>query len=730
MVNPPDDPARAVGQGNDSALWVPSKSPRTSSGTALAERPATPTDVATPATPAAPTEAPVARPPASTPVPVHPGAPTEVEQRFPVAADLAGRRVEIDQTALARTIDRSVGLVRDQQERPGGYWVAELEANAVLNSEWIFTLHYLGLLERNAERAERLAQHLLSTQREDGSWALHWVGDGDLDATIEAYAALKLVGYEQDHPALAKARAFIHERGGLIEARMVTRIYLALIGEFPWQGTPGMPAQVIFLPHWMKMNIYDMSYWARTCTVPLLILCTLQNTRPVPAGRGCGELFLHAPRSDELSFESPDGFFSWSNFFVQTDKIIKIARRAPIKITEGPALRACERWIREHQDEPGDWGGILPAITHCLMALSSLGHDETDDAVRRGLEALYRHEIDATRDDGVRQTHIQPCVSPVWDTVWCMMALQEADVSRDDAQLDEATTWMYEQQITRPGDWAVKNPEVPAGGWAFQFANDFYPDIDDTSVVLMSLLRSGIASESELAQFDLGMRWMLGLQNSDGGFGAFEKDNCDETWNKIIFNDANNMLDPSTVDVSGRVIEFLGRLGRSAEDPSVKPIVDYVLSEQESDGKWWGRWGTNYVYGTWSVLAGLHTVGLPPSHPAVARGAAWLESYQNADGGFGESCDSYEPGREAEKCASTPSQTAWALLGLLAAGRGKGDSAVRAAQWLIDRQKDDGDWDELEFTGNGFPGVFYLRYHMYRLYFPLLALARWRKAIA
>ena len=632
----------------------------------------------------------------------------------PGRATLSG----IGEAALDCAIERAASRLLSLQ-RPDGHFCAELEANGGLSAQWILCRRYVGLADR--DREQRLIRYLRSTQQADGGWCLYHGAPSDVATTCQVYFAAKLAGHHPDEPWLARARELIRARGGVESSSVINKIYLALFGQYDWAGVPSLPVSVMFMPRGMAFNIYEMAYWARTCVIPLLILCWKKKEYPTPPAARIDELYVTPRERLEHRIEKEVPTFSWRNFFLQADRVLKAFEKVPIEFHREKAARRAEQWILEHQDQDGSWGGIFPAMTHSVMALYALGYPTDRGPVRRGLEAIAALEI--AEGDTIR---VQPCVSPVWDTAWAVIALAKAGLRRDDPRLRSATDWLYARQIRKPGDWSVKCPGVTPGGWAFQYHNDCYPDTDDTSTVLIALLNSHYRDDpAKKEAFEIGIQWLLGLQNDDGGWGAFERDVDNEIYDEILFNDAKNMLDPSTVDVSGRCLEVLGKLGYPRTHKAVARGLRYLRKEQESDGKWWGRWGVNYIYGTWSALCGLAAVKEPPESPIIARGAAFLERTQRPEGSWGESCASYEGGAPGVG-AGTASQTAWAVMGLLAAGRGSGQACRRGIGWLLEAQRPNGEWDEREFTGTGFPGVFYLRYHYYRLYFPLLALARYR----
>ncbi|MCI0343595.1 MAG: squalene--hopene cyclase [Planctomycetales bacterium] len=623
-------------------------------------------------------------------------------------------------------VDAAIGAARDRLlalRDPEGFWLGELEADATLNAEYVMFHAFLGI--EDPETVAGLGRRLRDLQLEDGGWGLYPGAPADLSATVEAIFALRLAGARAGDPALEKARDLVLSRGGIMKARILTKIFLAYFGQFDWRGLPLIPVEWMFMPRISAFNIYEFACWARAYTIPLMILNAKRPFCRVPSEAAVDDLYAEPEGLRDFSFVADSPLFSWKNFFGLADKVLKILERNPWKISRGWALRKAERWILEHQDEPGDWGGIFPAMMNSVMALVTLGYPMDHPAVAKGCAALRRLAI----ADGDR-VRMQPCVSPVWDTAWGVLALLSAGVASSDARVQGSLAWLASRQIRRPGDWAVKAPDVEPGGWAFQFHNDSYPDIDDSSVVLMALAERQATDPAAEETFERGFRWVLGLQNDDGGFGAFERHVDNKIYDEMIFNDCRNMLDPSTPDVTARVAEMLGVLGAtpSPGDPLDRAIT-FLRQTQRPEGCWFGRWGVNYVYGTWSALVALRAVGIPADDPMVVRASTWLLSVQNGDGGWGESPASYVDPASIGKGPSTPSQTAWAILGLVAAGAAAHPAAERGVRFLLSRQRPDGEFEEPEWTGTGFPGAFYLRYHLYRLYFPLMALARWQAAM-
>jgi squalene-hopene/tetraprenyl-beta-curcumene cyclase len=620
---------------------------------------------------------------------------------------------------ITHTIARSQDYFLREQ-KASGYWHRPLEANATMDAEYIFFMHFMGCV--NTGRQERVAAHLLATQLTDGSWALYPDAPGHISNTIEAYFALKLAGMPASDPVLAKARRFILERGGLLKAGVFTRFFLAYFGQFPWSGVPAMPVELMLLPHWFPINIYEMSSWARGTVVPLLILMAKRPHIPIPPERGVAELYKEPPELSDHSFPHGPELLSWRNFFLAVDKTLKLLGRIPVKPLRKRALAAAGEWILAHQDVNGGWGGIQPAMVNSVMALRALGYPDDHPAVAKGIQAIEDFVIE---EGG--ELFFQPCVSPTWDTALAAKALLDSGAPADDPVLRRAAEWLLQNQIFKGGDWQVKNPNLEPGGWAFEFANDWYPDTDDTAVILMVLRRIVLADEhGKEHAIRRGLNWTLGMQSRNGGWGAFDTDNLREIFNKIPFADMEAMLDQPAADLTGRHLELMGEYGYDLEMRQAKRALAFIRRTQEPDGSWWGRWGVNYIYGTWSVLSGLRAIGEDLQQPYVRRAVAWLKSRQNEDGGWGETCDSYSDPALAGRGPSTPSQTAWALLGLLAGEDMLSPELVRGIDYLARSQQSDGTWGEVHFTGTGFPRHFYLRYYMYRNYFPLMALGLFR----
>lgn len=627
---------------------------------------------------------------------------------FPEPGGIAERVSE----AVRKTQEYYIG-----EQHPDGYWWYELEANVTISAEYIMFFHFIGL--KDEKRIRMLANHILNNQRSDGTWALFYGAKGDISTTIEAYFALKLAGFSADDEPLKKAREFILAEGGIEASRVFTKIYLALFGQFDWKAIPSIPVELNLMPLWFPINIYNFSSWARSTVVPLSIILEYKPVKPVPSGIGVAELYKDPGRTPPITNArlSP---LSWKRIFLVFDKTVKTMERMPaLRPLKGRAMKRTEEWILEHQDPSGDWGGIQPAMINSLLALVTMGYSLTSEPVKKGLEALERFEID--KGDEIV---LQSCISPVWDAALTSLALVHSGMDRDHPALLKASQWIASKQIFKKGDWSVKRPRLEPGGWAFEFENSWYPDVDDSAAVLLFLNRYWDARFMKAENLERGLRWILGMQGKDGGWAAFDVDNNMKMLNQLPFGDLEAMIDPSTADLTGRVLELLGSSGYKLSDPVVRRAIKFIKKTQEKDGSWWGRWGVNYLYGTNTVLTGLNTIGEDMSSPYVRKAVKWIKENQNPDGGWGESCESYERKSGKRFMDSTASQTAWALLALMAAGEADSEEVVRGVNYLLDTQNPDGTWDEEEFTGTGFPKYFFIRYHNYRNCFPLMALGK------
>jgi len=620
-----------------------------------------------------------------------------------------------------KAITRSSDYLLEIRNREQGFWVGEIEANATLTAEYVFFMHFMDTVDEL--RQKKMAHYLKETQLPSGAWNIYYGGPGDLSTTLEAYCAMKLAGESPDSRTMTRARDFILAGGGVEKARVFTKIFLALLGVYPWKGCPALPPEIMLLPEGFPLNIYEMSSWARSTVVPLLILW--HNKPTIQADKGFTLPELHISAETPVDPGAVEGALDggWERFFILGDRFMKRYEQRANPWMRKKALKAAEEWILDRQDPTGDWGGIMPAMINSLMALKCLAYPINHPAVRLGLEAVHRFAI-----EDAKSLRLQSCVSPVWDTANSCLALLEGGLPANHEAIRSATDWLWSKQTGEKGDWALKNPETEPGGWSFEFENRTYPDNDDTLAVL-TVLREAGADRDRPEAWHRGFQWLLSMQSGNGGWGAFDKDNNTEIWNRIPFADHKSMLDPPTADLTGRVLEFLGGLGYGTDFPPAARAVKFLESEQEEDGTWFGRWGVNYLYGTWCALCGLRAIGYDMRAPRIRRAVAWLRSCQNEDGGWGESCVSYDDPQRKGKGESTASQTSWALMGLIAVGEENDDTVRAGAAYLLRTQNAKGSWDEQAFTGTGFPRFFYLRYHMYRDYFPLMALSRFASAL-
>jgi squalene-hopene/tetraprenyl-beta-curcumene cyclase len=650
-------------------------------------------------------------------------------------------QVQVPKAKLEIAIAAAQNYLLNIQD-PEGYWWGELESNVTITAEVVLLHKIWGTdKQRPLDKAET---YLRSGQKEHGGWELFYGDGGDLSTSVEAYMALKLLGVSKNDRALEKARDFIIDRGGISKTRIFTKLHLAVIGCYQWRGIPSIPPWVMFVGKPFPVSIYEMSSWARSSTVPLLIVFDRKPVFEIEPKINLDELY--AEGIDRAEFELPRQN-DWTDIFVWADDLFKLAENLDLVPFREEGIKAAEKWILERQEASGDWGGIIPAMLNSLLALRCLNYDVHDPIVVRGLQSIDRFALET--NDSYR---IQPCVSPVWDTAWAVRALLESGLAADNPALVKAGEWLIDKQILDYGDWAYKNTEGKPGAWAFEFDNRFYPDVDDSAVVIMALADLQLPNQQlKQTAIDRGMNWIASMQCQEGGWAAFDLDNNQDWINLVPYADLKAMIDPNTADVTARVLEMVGYLkgrrdgetGRGTEiqiDRNVNNscltqsnydrAIDYLLQEQESAGCWFGRWGVNYIYGTSGALSALALVAPQTQKHRIARGADWLINCQNSDGGWGETCRSYDDPSLKGKGVSTPSQTAWALIGLMAAGEATGrrnDRAIRSGvNYLLSTQTAEGTWYEAEFTGTGFPGHFYLKYHLYQHYFPTIALSRYQ----
>jgi squalene-hopene/tetraprenyl-beta-curcumene cyclase len=617
------------------------------------------------------------------------------------------------------------GLLRLQNPEDG-YWCGPIFGDTTIDSDTIMLLNFLG--RGSSVKVRRIANHLQNKQNPDGGWPIYDNGPSEISATVKAYWALKFAGHSPNEPRMEAARERIKALGGIHKVNTYTKFYLAIFGQYDWRGVPSIPPEIMLFPNWFYFNIYEMSSWTRSIVVPLSIVWATQPRVPCPAHATIEELFPDSRRFVPLKdVVPPHGLVSWSTFFLMWDQFFKLMEGKGGHWIRVWALRLAEDWILERLQDSDGLGAIYPGIVNTIMAMKCLGYPDTDPRLVAQLQEVDRLEI-----PGSDSTRFQPSRSPVWDTAISMIALAESGLDRSHPALAQACQWVISKEVKIRGDWAFTNPDGPTGGWHFQFNNAFYPDIDDTAMVLLALRHVHLEGPNAMIRekaFLRGLNWLMSMQSSTGGWAAFDKENTKVVLTKIPFADHNAMIDPPTVDITGRVLELLGYVGYDTTYPAAAKAVRFIKDEQEADGSWFGRWCVNYIYGTWQVLKGLQVIGEDMGQPCVTRAVRWLKSVQRPDGGWGETCETYHDPAKKGQGPSTPSQTAWAIMGLMAAGV-YDDSVKRGVEYLVSTQKADGLWDETEFTGTGFPKVYYLEYTMYRNNFPLQALGIYRQALA
>jgi len=674
---------------------------------------------------------------------------------------------------LGDAIERTTRFFLNEQHEDG-YWVGELQGDTILESEYILLLAFLG--REQSETAKAAARYILQKQESHGGWALYPQGPLEISASVKAYFALKLTGHSPDAAYMQQARTAILAAGGAEGVNSFTRYYLALLGQLSYQQCPAIPPEIMLIPHWCPFNIYEMSSWSRTILVPMSLMWAYQPQRKLPEEKRINELFVNAPAALSLSMPKPQNrdfapqrsWLDWDRFFLQVDRAIKLCEQWGLKPLRSRGIDLAKEWMLTRCQGSDGLGAIFPPIIWTVVALKCLGYEEESPEIRTALHELEKLFID--EDDTLR---LQPCQSPVWDTAITLIALRDADVPWNHASIRKAVNWLLSKEVKQPGDWSVRQPNTPVGGWCFEFNNDFYPDIDDTSMVTMALSRCLPDSEHGSWSTDFlleswsphdadrdasaivaarrnsaaeacleleqavpmltaiwrGARWVMALQSKDGGWGAFDRDNNRHLFTRVPFADHNAMIDPSTADITARVLEMFGQLQITQQHPGIQRAIQFVWQEQEADHCWYGRWGVNYIYGTWQCIVGLTGIGVAVTDTRIQSAVHWLKATQQATGGWGETVGSYDNPALRGYGQPTASQTAWALLGLIAAGQQHSLSVKRGIQFLLETQNSDGTWSEDQFTGTGFPKVFYLRYHLYRNYFPLMALGRYQTAI-
>jgi len=624
-----------------------------------------------------------------------------------LAAHTFAAGVEASTASAVAALDRACEHLLGAQDAEG-WWKGELETNVTMDAEDMLLREFLGI--REPLGTERAARWIRSQQRADGSWANFHDGPPELSTTIEAYVALRLAGDDRREPHMVAAASTIRELGGLERARVFTHIWLALFGAWPWERVPELPPELMLLPARAPISIYDFACWARQTVVAMSIVLSERPTRSLPFA--LDELHGSQP------WQRPRGQSAPARALAAADRALAVYRRHALRPLREAALARAERWIVRRQEADGSWGGIQPPWVYSLIALHLRGYPVDHPVIRSGLDGLERftlHEADSQR--------LEACQSPVWDTALAVVALADAGVVPQHPALVRAADWLLAEQVPLVGDWAVRRPALAPGGWSFEFANDYYPDVDDTAEVVLALLRVAHPDGGRLAAaVDRGIEWLEGMQDEGGGWGAFDAANTKRILRDVPFCDFGEVIDPPSADVTAHALEMLAAAGR-ADTPSARRALAWLSSEQEADGSWFGRWGVNHVYGTGAVVPALVAAGVPASDPRIRRAVAWLEAHQNADGGWGEDARSYRDPDWIGRGPSTASQTAWALLALHAAGE-RSAALAGGVRFLVETQRDDGSWDEPQHTGTGFPGDFYINYHLYRLIFPIMALAR------
>ncbi|HYE26048.1 MAG TPA: squalene--hopene cyclase [Clostridia bacterium] len=625
---------------------------------------------------------------------------------------------------LRARIGSAIASARDHlfsRMHPEGYWCGELEADTTLVSDYIFMHTLLGTRDEN--RIEKCVRQILRFQNDDGGWPIYEGGPSNINASVKAYFALKMGGLSPEHPVLVKARECILSHGGVPACNTFTKIYLCALGQYDYDAVPAIPPEIVLFPNWFWFNIYEISSWSRAILIPLSICYAKKPFKKIPDAWGIDELFPTGRHKDELRLKWDSKLISWRNFFLVLDRVCHGFERVHVRPLRSIALKKAEKWMLERLEMSDGLGAIYPAILNSIVALRCLGYSLDDPQVIRAVDEFEKLGIE--EHDTFR---MQPCMSPVWDTAYAVFALGESGVDRDDPRLVKAAEWMLKKQVRHKGDWAVKNPKAEPAGWYFEFNNEFYPDVDDSAMVMLALNHVDTSDERyHRESVKRAIDWEVSMQCRNGGWASFDKDNDRMVFQYVPFADHNAMLDPPTVDITGRVLECLATYGFTLSDKPVKRAIEFIRKEQEPDGSWFGRWGVNYIYGTMCVLRGLEAIGFDNHDPMVQQGAEWIRMVQNPDGGWGESVGSYDDPKLRGTGESTCSQTAWALLALMAAGDYKSDSVALGIKYLMDQQRKDGSWYERPYTGTGFPRVFYLKYTLYYQYFPLMALTKYAK---
>jgi squalene-hopene/tetraprenyl-beta-curcumene cyclase len=637
-------------------------------------------------------------------------------------------------------VRRSVDWLLGQQHEDG-YWCGELEADSMLESDYIFMHTLLGT--GDSGRMQRAVNEILRHQNEDGGWSLHPGGPSNVNYGVKCYLALKLMGYKADHRVMVRAREKVLEQGGVVQCNTFTKIYLCALGQYDYDAVPAVPPEIVLFPNWFYFNIYQISAWSRAILVPLSIIYATKPFKKLADEQGIDELFVGGRQNSNLHLRwDKKHWISWRNFFLLLDRMTHWFERVHVRPLRKVAIKHAEKWMLDHFERSDGLGAIYPAMLNAIVALRCLGYSFDDPQMIRAMDEFEKLGIDCPNGEPGYPTptfRMQPCFSPVWDTAQVLSTLGECGLARTDSRLVKAADWLLSKEIRYKGDWSHNVKIADPSCWCFFFNNDHQPDVDDTGEVLLGL--KAVDNPRERYQYEVTQRaidWVFAMQSKSGGWASFDKDNTKKIFESIPFADHNAMIDPPTVDITGRLLEMLASYGYTRRDKRIEKAIQFILRNQEPDGSWFGRWGVNYLYGTFLVLRGLEAMEFGYNEPVVQQAAEWIRMVQNPDGGWGETCGTYDDPLQRGVGPSTPSQTAWALLGLLAANDTRSDSVAKGIRWLVERQHEDGSWDELMpgrngesyYTGTGFPRVFYLGYHLYKQYFPLLALSTYEKAVA